>query len=362
MPCEGVKVIAGIDNSVLIGSVAVVLVLLAMIGFAVMAHINRQQTTHDRQQIVKLRRKRFADYAAAKQEYERLRKKIETGNTVLIDLIHDLGDDFVGRDSAQQQIAFDEAFEAVASIRQANPRANIVVVLHTLGGYARPAHMIAQALKQHLKTAKGHQHPRREPKVVAYIPYVAMSGGTMIALAADKVAMDPTASLGPIDTIYGGFPSDAYKALLEQKGVLATQDVLVMLAHEAEKYDQYALKVAREIVNPAHKPTGKPHDNTLADHLASGRLSHSQAISPKEAKDLGMNVVPKVPETIYGLVDARIRMINTRLEYETSDQDGGEGGSPASGGQTRRSGDPGEEAKQRLDHQIRQSLRGLMRL
>jgi ClpP class serine protease len=357
-------VLEGIDPSVLIGSVAAVVVLLALIGFAVMAHINRQQTTHDRQQIVKLRRKRFADYAAAKQEYQRLRKKIETGNTVLIDLIHDLGDDFVGRDSAQQQIAFDEAFEAVASIRQANARANIIVVLHTLGGYARPAHMIAMALKQHLKKIKGHHNGRREPRIKAYIPYVAMSGGTMIALAADKVVMDPTASLGPIDTIYGGFPSDAYKALLEQKGVLATQDVLVMLAHEAEKYDQYALKVAREIVNPAHKPHGKPQDNSLADHLASGRLSHSQAISPKEAKDLGMNVSAKVPEAIYGLVDARIRMINTRLEYEGPEggDDEGEGGGRASGGHSRRSGDPGEEAKQRLDHQIRQSLRGLVRM
>ena len=79
MSCKGVCVLEGIDPSVLIGSVAAVIVLLALIGFAVMAHINRQQTTHDRQQIVKLRRKRFADYAAAKQEYQRLRKKIEKG-------------------------------------------------------------------------------------------------------------------------------------------------------------------------------------------------------------------------------------------------------------------------------------------
>lgn len=346
----------GVDNNVVIGAAAA-LVLAATLGLAYASWLNRQRAASDEQQVVKLRRKRFADYEEARKEYLKLRKKIETGNTVLIDLIHDLGDDFVGRDSAQQQIAFDEAFEAVASIRQANPRAKVVVVLHTLGGYARPAHMIAQALKHHIAKSKGHYNPRREPRVVAYIPYVAMSGGTMIALAADKVSMDQTASLGPIDTIYGGFPTDAYKALIDQKGVLATQDVLVMLAHEAGKYDQYAVKVARDIVNIAHKPAGKPEDNTLADHLSSGALSHSQAISPKEAKDLGMNVSTKVPETIYGLVDARIRMINTRLEYETGQARSGEerrGGDGEGGG--------GDMAEQAMERAIRQSLRGMVRI
>ena len=74
-----------------------------------------------------------------------------------------------------------EALQAVAAIRQANARAKIVVVLHTLGGYARPAHMIAQALCQHLEKARAHHNPKRDPRVVAYIPYIAMSGGTMIA-------------------------------------------------------------------------------------------------------------------------------------------------------------------------------------
>ena len=113
----------------------------------------------DKQTIETLRSKRFAKYAKAQDAYKAFREKLEkknNGNTVIIDLIHDLGDDFVGRDKAEQQITFDEAFEAVAAIRGATPRTRILVVLHTLGGYARPAHMIALALKQHLKKAKRH--------------------------------------------------------------------------------------------------------------------------------------------------------------------------------------------------------------
>ncbi len=274
----------------------------------------RMTETADEKALEKLRHRRFRKYGEAAKAYEKARKKIEDGNTVLIDLIHDLGDDFIGRDQAEQQITFDEAFEAVSAIRGATPRSKIVLVLHTLGGYARPAHMIALALKSHLKRARQHS-AKRDPMVVAYVPYVAMSGGTMIALSADKICMDETASLGPIDTIYGGFPSEAYDELLKAKGVEATQDVLVMLAHEAQKYDRYAAKVAREIINPAHKTkSDEPH--ALADYLTSGKLSHSEAITPKRAKELGMNVAAKIPDTIYSLVDARIRMIQTRVEED----------------------------------------------
>lgn len=340
----------GVDDNVLImgAAGAAILILLTIIMSMMM---NRQQHASDEQQVARLRKKRLADYEEAKKEYERCRKKIEGwygNNTVLIDLIHDLGDDFVGRDSAPQQIAFDEAFSAVAQIRQANPRAKIVVVLHTLGGYARPAHMMATALQHHLAKSKR----KRGDRTIAFVPYVAMSGGTMIALASDKVVMGAAGSLGPIDTIYGGFPNDAYQALLEQKGPLATQDVLVLLAHEADKYDRYAREVSREIVNDLHKSSER-EENYLADHLSAGRMSHSQAITPKEAKRLGMNVSTEIPKIIYDFVDARIRMINTRLEFEErrlqgdedADKDDADGDGPI------------DRAERQIEKEIRKSLR-----
>lgn len=347
---QGVKVFEGVDNDVLIMAAGGVVILI-MLTIIMSMMMNRQQHASDEQQVARLRKKRLADYEEAKKEYERCRKKIEGwygNNTVLIDLIHDLGDDFVGRDSAPQQIAFDEAFAAVAQIRQANPRAKIVCVLHTLGGYARPAHMMATALKQHLKKSKR----KRGERTVVYVPYVAMSGGTMIALASDKVVMGEAASLGPIDTIYGGFPNDAYQALLEQKGPLATQDVLVLLAHEADKYDRYAREVSREIVNDLHKSDDRDA-NYLADHLSAGRMSHSQAITPSDAKSLGMNVSTEIPKIIYDFVDARIRMINTRLEFEERRLQGEDNND----GEESDGDGPAEKAERQMQRAIRNSLR-----
>tara|TARA_R110002124_G_scaffold98852_4_gene244502 strand:- start:496 stop:1518 length:1023 start_codon:yes stop_codon:yes gene_type:complete len=335
------------DQTTVIGAGMAALIVVLLIVIVRML-TSRHQLASDEDQLARLRRKRAAAYQEAKEDYRRFRSKFEKSNTLLIELIHDLGDGFIGRDSAPQQIVFDEAFEAIALIRQANPRSKIVIVLHTLGGYARPAHMIALAIKEHLRKAK--HNSRRDPHVIAYVPYVAMSGGAMIALAAEKVAMDPTASLGPIDTIYGGFPTEAYRDLLEQKGPLATQDLVVMLAHEAEKYDRYADRVAREIVHENHKSEDKDPD-FLADYLSSGKLSHSEAISPGAARKLGMNVATKIPSEIYGLVDARIRMIHTRLEYEERRTASGDNPSGE-----------GEEADKAIERAIRESLRGGIRL
>ena len=65
-----------------------------------------------------------------------------------------------------------------------------------------------------------------------------------------------------------------------------------------------------------------------------------------------MNVSTKIPDLIYGLVDARIRMIHTRLEFEARRMEG-EGGSGE--GKV-------DEAEQVIERAIRQSLRGNVRL
>lgn len=338
------------DQTIVIGVVMAALIVV-LLGVIVAMFASSRQLVSDEQQVAKLRRKRVARYEDAKRDYDKFRKKVETTNTLLIEFIHDLGDEFIGRDSAQQQIVFDEAFEAVASIRQTNPRSKIVIVLHTLGGYARPAHMIALAIKQHL--SKARHNSKRDPHVTAYIPYVAMSGGAMIALAAEQVVMDPIASLGPIDTVYAGFPTETYRYLLTEKGTMATQDFLVMVGHEAEKYEKYAERVAREIVHPNHKSDDKEKDgNFLADYLSAGKLSHSEAISPEAAKELGIHVTTKIPPEIYGLVDARIRMIHTRLEFEE-----------------RRSANPdappageGEDGEKSIERAIREGMRGEIRI
>jgi len=61
----------------------------------------------------------------------------------------------------------------------------IDLILHTPGGLVLATEQIAAALQKH------------RSRVTVFVPHYAMSGGTMIALAADEIVMDENAVLGP---------------------------------------------------------------------------------------------------------------------------------------------------------------------
>ena len=71
----------------------------------------------------------------------------------------------------------------------------IDLIRHTPGGPVLAAEQIAKALIE------------RKGKVTAFIPHYAMSGGTLMALAADEIVMDRNAVLGPVDPQIGNIPA-----------------------------------------------------------------------------------------------------------------------------------------------------------
>jgi ClpP class serine protease len=77
--------------------------------------------------------------------------------------------------------------QVLRAIRLTPPDMPIDLIIHTPGGLALASTQIANALVRH----KG--------PVRVIVPHYAMSGGTLIALAADEIIMDPNAVLGPVD-------------------------------------------------------------------------------------------------------------------------------------------------------------------
>ena len=71
----------------------------------------------------------------------------------------------------------------------------IDLILHTPGGLVLAAEQIAHALKNH------------PAKVTVMVPHYAMSGGTLISLAADEIVLDDNAVLGPVDPQLGQQPA-----------------------------------------------------------------------------------------------------------------------------------------------------------
>ena len=75
-------------------------------------------------------------------------------------------------------IDIDDAESVLRAINQTPAERSIEIVLHTPGGMVIAARQIAAALADH------------DGRVTAVVPHYAMSGGTMIALAADEIVVD----------------------------------------------------------------------------------------------------------------------------------------------------------------------------
>ncbi len=99
----------------------------------------------------------------------------------------------------------------------------IDLVLHTPGGLVLAAEQIASALVDH------------KAEVRVYVPHYAMSGGTLIALAADRIVMAPSAVLGPVDPQVGDLPAASILAAVDKKDVNETDDRTLILADVARK-------------------------------------------------------------------------------------------------------------------------------
>lgn len=129
------------------------------------------------------------------------------------------------------------------------------IVLHTPGGLVLAATQIARAIQGH----KG--------KVTVFVPHYAMSGGTLIALAADEIVMCDHSVLGPIDPQLGQMPAASLIRVVEQKPITEIDDQTLVLADVGRKAIAQVETVARRLL------TDKMDEEkaaTLAAQLATG--------------------------------------------------------------------------------------------
>src|SRR5439155_17556302 len=102
-------------------------------------------------------------------------------------------------------INIDDSEDVLRVIRFTDKNTPLDLILHTFGGLVLAASQIAKAIKRH------------PAKTTVFVPHYAMSGGTLIALAANEIIMDANAVLGPIDPQLGDFPAASVLRVVERK-------------------------------------------------------------------------------------------------------------------------------------------------
>src|SRR4029450_614096 len=180
-------------------------------------------------------------------------------------------------------IDVDDSEEVLRAIHMTGKDVPIDLILHTPGGLVLASLQIAEAVKKH----KG--------KVTAVVPHYAMSGGTLISLAAREIVMSEHAVLGPVDPQLGKFPAASILKVLGKKPPKDIEDETLIMAEQAEK----AIVQVRESVKDLLQ--GKPANgkvDELARLLSEGTWTHDFPITFETAEALGLPVSSDIPDDV----------------------------------------------------------------
>jgi ClpP class serine protease len=184
-------------------------------------------------------------------------------------------------------IDINDSEQVLRAIHMTDPEVPLDLILHTPGGLVLAAYQIARAIDRH----KG--------KVTVFVPHYAMSGGTLIALAADEIVMCNHAVLGPVDPQLGQFAAASLLKVVKAKPIAEVEDQTLILVDQAEK----AIAQLREGVEALLAPKlGPERAGELARVMTEGTWTHDYPIMFDVAQRLGLPVSSDMPAEIMELM------------------------------------------------------------
>lgn len=184
-------------------------------------------------------------------------------------------------------IDINDSEEVIRAIHMTDPEIPLDLVLHTPGGLVLAATQIARAIFKH----KG--------KVTVFVPHYAMSGGTLLALAADEIVMCEHAVLGPVDPQLGEYPAASILKAAHQKPIAEVDDKTLILADQAEKAIAQMRQEVSELLADKYV---RENVEEIAKLLTSGTWTHDYPITYERAHTLGLHVRSDMPENILRLM------------------------------------------------------------
>lgn len=184
-------------------------------------------------------------------------------------------------------IDINDSEEVIRAISMTDPSVPLDIILHTPGGLVLASLQIARAIKRHTG------------RVTVHVPHHAMSGGTLIALAADEIVMAPDAVLGPVDPQIGEFPAVSILEVIKQKPIADIDDKTLILADVAKKALRQTKDAVLELLSGNY-----PDDvaENIATQLVEGRWTHDYPITYEKAKELGLKVRCDIDKEIQQLM------------------------------------------------------------
>ena len=184
-------------------------------------------------------------------------------------------------------IDINDSEEVLRAIQMTDADVPLDLVLHTPGGLVLAALQIAKAVREH------------KARVTVFVPHYAMSGGTLIALAADEIVMCEHSVLGPIDPQLGDSPAASLIKVVGEKPVAKIDDRTLVLADVGRKAIAQVKQAASELLT---RRLAAEQADALAEKLTAGTWTHDYPIWASTAKSLGLSVSTDMPDDVLQLL------------------------------------------------------------
>src|SRR5262245_10082 len=182
--------------------------------------------------------------------------------------------------ATSRHIDLEDAQTVIAAIKETPVDTPIDLIIHTPGGLVLAAMQIARAVEAH------------PAKVTAYVPVYAMSGGTLIALAADEIVMGEFSVLGPTDPQILGLPAASIVKARDSKPIADVFDLTLVLADVGEKAVAQVKQGVIELLTPRLDSSAA---EKIAEKLTGGYWTHDYALTATEARAMGLPVKVGMP-------------------------------------------------------------------
>jgi ClpP class serine protease len=154
------------------------------------------------------------------------------------------------------------------------------------GGLVLAALQIAQAVRDH------------KSNVTVFVPHYAMSGGTLVALAANEIVMCKHSVLDAIDPQLGDSPAASMLKVVrtEARGGNRRTDVRADIGRKA------IAQVKQAAAGLLQRTLTTDRAEALAEKLATGTWTHDYPIWATTAKELGLPVRTDMPNEVLDLM------------------------------------------------------------
>ncbi len=227
---------------------------------------------------------------------EKLEKLACKDDTIFLSLIAPyVGKKITPSKEAMASLGLSEEFgveTVIENIKEKTDCKNLILLINSPGSLVQSSYKIARAIRKNFD------------KIIVFIPHIAASGGTLIALIGNEIVMGMMSQLSPIDPINGGRSAlsvvrgfrnitNIFKTMPEEDAPYPLKILAENL--EASELDEAFSSLsmveehAKEILEMGGIKTADAEK--ISKSLVQDFLVHEQVINEDTAKRLGLNII-----------------------------------------------------------------------